>query len=79
MLEYVIEKSFTNHENINFVKFLLGQQGTINIIKKFELSGVSKNPGAVIFWQIDRDYKIRTGKIMCYDPKTGKRQGTPLI
>jgi hypothetical protein len=78
--EYAIEKSFVNHENIDFVKFLLGQLGqqeTINIIKKYKLSGSSKNPGAVIFWQIDRDLRIRTGKIMHYNPKTGKRQGTP--
>ena len=29
--------------------------------------------GAVIFWQVDAQNRIRTGKIMQYDPKTGKR------
>jgi len=34
--------------------------------------GATKNK-EVIFWQIDIDGKIRTGKIMQYNPKTGKR------
>jgi hypothetical protein len=34
--------------------------------------GATKN-NEVIFWQIDIDGKIRTGKIMQYNPKTGKR------
>ena len=34
-----------------------------------------KTPGAVVFWQIDRDNNIRTGKIMEYNPETGKRSG----
>ena len=78
MDEYFIEKSFTDHENIDLVKFLLGQLGTeitIEIIKEYYLCGSTKKPGAVIYWQIDRDKKIRTGKIMEYNPETGKRNG----
>lgn len=76
--EYFIEKSFTNHENIDLVKFLLGQFGTETteqMIEKYYLCGSTKNPGAVIYQQIDRDKKIRTGKIMEYDPETGMRSG----
>lgn len=35
----------------------------------------NQTPGAVIFWQIDNAKKIRTGKLMEYDPVTGKRSG----
>ena len=45
------------------------------MIKEYYLCGSTKTPGAVIYWQIDRDKKIRTGKIMEYDPTTGKRSG----
>lgn len=29
--------------------------------------------GAVIFWQIDRNNKVRTGKVMQYNPEDGHR------
>lgn len=34
--------------------------------------GATKN-GAVIYWQIDTNFKVRTGKIMKYDPESGHR------
>ncbi|MDD2245278.1 MAG: DUF6371 domain-containing protein, partial [Dysgonamonadaceae bacterium] len=34
--------------------------------------GATKN-GSVIFWQIDIKGNVRTGKIMQYNPATGKR------
>jgi len=80
MPEYYIEQSFSNHKNIDFIKFLLGQFGsskTEEIISKYYLCGSTKNPGAVIFWQIDKNKKIRTGKIMEYNPDSGKRTGYP--
>ena len=40
--------------------------------------GTSKRwPGATIFWQIDLAGRIRTGKIMLYNPQSGKRVKTP--
>ena len=33
--------------------------------------------GAVIFWQIDKNKKVRTGKVMDYNPDSGKRIGYP--
>ena len=29
--------------------------------------------GSVIYWYIDKENRIRSGKIMQYDPQTGKR------
>ena len=57
MSEYYIEKSFTNHENIDFVKFLLkifDPLAVEEIIEKYNLCGSVKRPGDVIFWQIDK-------------------------
>ena len=80
MPEYYVEQSFSNHENIDFVKFLVNEFGTPKaeeIISKYYLCGSIKNPGAVIFWQIDKNKKVRTGKIMDYNPDSGKRIGYP--
>lgn len=40
--------------------------------------GTSKHwPGAVVFWQVDTKLKVRSGKIMLYNPETGKRVKEP--
>lgn len=42
-----------------------------HIIDKYRI-GDTKD-GRVIYWQIDEDNRVRTGKIMLYDPHTGHR------
>lgn len=44
------------------------------LIKQFLIGSLSNN---VIFWQVDNNGMIRTGKIMTYDPVTLKRQDHP--
>ena len=34
-------------------------------------------PGATVFWQIDAQHRIRTGKVMLYHPDTGRRVKEP--
>ncbi|MDI3505278.1 MAG: hypothetical protein PWQ81_500 [Bacteroidota bacterium] len=60
--------------NSNFVQFLCNYFPKDKIKKAVEVYalGATKN-NEVIFWQIDVNGKIRTGKIMQYNPKTGKR------
>ncbi len=58
----------------NFVRFLcefLTAEQICSIGDKYAL-GATKNK-EVIYWQIDITRKVRTGKIMQYDPLTGKR------
>jgi hypothetical protein len=58
----------------NFVRFLceiLSNEQMQAIGEKYAL-GATKNQ-EVIFWQIDIIGKVRTGKIMQYNPETGKR------
>ncbi len=43
------------------------------VIDRYYIGTSKLNNGSVIFWQIDNTGKVRTGKIMLYNPTTGKR------
>jgi len=68
------ENSFTQ---THFMQWLIGTFGNNKAIRaaKEYLIGRSKQKDGrgCIFWQIDIDCNVRTGKIMHYNPTTGKR------
>ena len=74
-------KSRTGYKVNHFVTFLIslfGEGITGELISKYFI-GTSKHwQGATVFWQIDLKGKIRTGKIMLFDPNTGKRVREPF-
>lgn len=62
-----------------FIRFLCSifdpytlESPTIEYLMKSYYLGCTRT-GAVIYWQIDGQSRVRTGKIMQYDPETGKR------
>jgi len=60
-----------------FLKGLTDSRTCCDLIRQYRI-GTSKHwTGATIFWQIDILGKIRTGKIMLYNPNTGKRVKQP--
>lgn len=72
-----IEKSVSY--NSSFVRFLCGlfdryslESPTIVRIMEDYALGATKD-GSIIYWQIDVNGKVRTGKVMRYDPLTGHR------
>lgn len=68
----LVEKSASYQSN--FVRFLcefMTEEQIRSIGNNYAL-GATKNK-EVIFWQIDTAGKVRTGKIMQYNPETGKR------
>jgi hypothetical protein len=74
-----LDASLKGYDQNNFVQFLIKRFGKSTAMRAVEVYkiGTSKRwPGATIFWQIDDDHKIRSGKIMVYDPSTGKRNKT---
>ncbi len=77
----LFEASLDNYENNTFIEYLVslfGIETTIELINKY-LIGTSKYwDGATIFWQIDAKNNVRTGKIMLYNPATGKRIKQPF-
>lgn len=74
------KKSLIRYEINYFLQYLIlmfGVEFTEKVIGKYYI-GTSKHwDGATVFWQIDINYRIRTGKIMLYDPATGKRVKNP--
>ncbi len=77
----IFKASLNNHKQNNFVKFLLslfGNTVTSRLISQYFIATSKYWPGATIFWQVDTSGKVRTGKIMLYDSKTGKRIKEPV-
>lgn len=77
----IMDKSITCFEKNSFliwIKKLFGESITEHLAINF-LIGTSKHwKGACVFWYVDVSGKIRSGKIMLYDYKTGKRVKTPF-
>lgn len=72
-----VEKSVSY--NSSFVQFLCGlfdrytlESPTIERLMQDYALGATKD-GSVIYWQIDTKGKVRTGKVMKYNPETGHR------
>lgn len=74
---HYLQASLTGYDQNNFVLFLtktFGKSKAMEAVEAYKIGTSKRWPGATIFWQIDASGKIRSGKIMLYDPSTGKRQ-----
>jgi hypothetical protein len=78
-IELIIQ-SMANYDRNNLVLFLeavFGPTMARAMALKY-LIGTSRHwAGATVYWQIDISGKVRTGKIMQYDPESGKRMKDP--
>ena len=75
-IEFISDEVMTNSLNTdnNFIKFLTSLFDIKDVTKAIELYNLGDTEeGKVIFWQVDREKRVRTGKAMQYDPITGKR------
>lgn len=69
--------SLRDYDRNAFVQFLLGlfpfdPEVVLAAVSEYKI-GTGRN-GEAIFWQIDTRQHIRTGKLIAYDPATGKRR-----
>jgi hypothetical protein len=65
----------------NFVTFLVelfGVKVAGEVVSRYFIATSKKWNGATVFWQIDTQGKVRTGKIMLYNPVTGRRIKKPF-
>lgn len=76
-----LTKSISNNYTNNFVYFLkkqLGNEDTKSLIELYKIGSSNNWNGATIFWYIDKDNNVRTGKIMLYHKDSGKRVKEPF-
>ncbi len=78
--ENIMRSSLRCYEANNLFLFLSSQFGettTLSLMEKYNV-GTSKHwNGSTVFWQVDNQGKVRTGKVMLYNPDTGKRVKEP--
>jgi hypothetical protein len=71
------ERHYLHNNLITYLRKRFGNVLTLNACKRFRIGTARQWPGATIFWQIDQQNQVRTGKIMLYDLQTGKRVKQP--
>lgn len=54
-----------------------GMSNAVNQALRYKIGSSSHWPCSTIFWQIDKEQRVRTGKIMLYDYHTGRRVKEP--
>jgi len=77
----LVERSLSNTNENNFIHFLetklFGKEITRQVVEDYKIGTSNVWQGATIFWQIDQNNKVKTGKIMLYNKVTGKRIKKP--
>jgi hypothetical protein len=63
---------------LQYLCSLFGRERVEKAFMDYFIGTCGQWQGDTIFWQIDKDAKIRTGKVMLYDPATGHRVKEPF-
>ena len=74
-------KSRRNYGENNFAIFLqnsFGKDTAEKLIMLYHIGTSRRWPGATVFWQINQEANVRTGKIMLYNAVSGKRIKNPF-
>lgn len=77
----LLKKTMRNYEINDLVNFLCDhfpQDAVSELVGRYYVGTAQKWGGSAVFWYIDRNNKIRGGKIMKYDRATGKRVKEPF-
>jgi hypothetical protein len=78
--ETYVQQSLKGYKINSFYQFLCNMftKQEIDIVFATYKVGTSKLwGGATVFWQISIDFEVRTGKVIKFDPTTGKRVKNP--
>jgi len=77
----VMKKSLAKYDTNPFYRYLcgiIGVEETQRIFQLYQVGTGKKWNGCTVFWQIDINGKVRTGKLMGYNPDTGHRIKEPV-
>lgn len=75
-----VDDSLAHYHKNNLFQYLknnLGTDITKFLFRKYQVGTANHWQGATVFWQIDQDKRVRTGKVMLYDPDSGRRVKHP--
>ncbi|MFT5725353.1 MAG: hypothetical protein ACI9JN_002478 [Bacteroidia bacterium] len=70
-------KGYETNQLVNFLIQRFGYKITKEMISRYFIASSKYWPGSTVFWQIDAQGRLRTGKIMLYDSRSGKRVKKP--
>jgi len=76
----VFKRSLARWEQNNLITYLrnvMGDDQTRQAIERYYIGTSRHWAGSTIFWQIDAAGRVHTGKVMLYNPSTGKRVKQP--
>ena len=77
----IMQAGMSRYNENNFCRWLVsvfGENQALELTSMYKIGTSKYWAGSCVFWQIDRDSKIRAGKIMLYDEVTGHRVKEPF-
>ncbi len=78
--EKIVRASLSHYDRNPLYRYLCGVFGTeetLRLFNRYRIGTSAKWGGSTVFWQTDESGKVRTGKIMLYNPTTGRRVKEP--
>jgi hypothetical protein len=76
----LVESSLSHYKQNKFFQYLItqfGEEDSLFLMTKYRVGSAKHWEGATVFWQTDINGRVRTGKVMLYDPEIGKRVKYP--
>lgn len=76
----LVERSMSHYGENRLFQFLTSQLGegeALQLMKLYRVGTANHWHGSTVFWQTDIYGRVRTGKIMLYNPTTGRRIKEP--
>lgn len=76
----LVERSMSHYKENKLFQFLstqFGEDESLRLMKLYQVGTANHWQGSTVFWQTDTHGKVRTGKIMLYNPATGRRIKEP--
>ena len=67
-----LEQSLTGYDRNGLVQFLLTRFDAATVNQAVARYLIGTDSGRCVFWQVDQQGRIRTGKLIAYNPATGK-------
>lgn len=68
---------YTDNRLFHFLSSQLGDGEALRLMQLYRVGKANHWQGSTVFWQTDIHDRVRTGKIMLYNPTNGRRIKEP--